>query len=142
MFKSLLAHKILDEMSKTLDVVNHKYIWLIAGGYANKPGTSWHSTNKLREKFKSEYMHIEIDAVENPRDEAHTFNMINEIFDKQQSIQESQILCDITSGIRPMLLGMLWACGDTKNIIYFPGDRDEPADVYRKIQINRKMDKT
>lgn len=121
----LLAYKILDQMRKSQ---KKKSVWLIHSPISNKKGSSYENAYKLRETFNDEKFHIDTKGVRNAFDIKESFNVITDILNS--TADSRSIICDFTSGTKPMSLGMALACRGEVRLVYFPQTEKNDASSY------------
>jgi hypothetical protein len=126
-FQDLLAYKILSHMKKN---TKFKSACLIHSGISKDDGSSYENAYKLHAEFNDEKFLITTLPISDIFDIEESFNAVNKIL-LSDDIPTKDIICDFTSGTKPMSLGMTVACIGEKRLVYFPGE-----DATKYLHIN------
>ncbi|MBU0654636.1 MAG: hypothetical protein KJ914_05810 [Gammaproteobacteria bacterium] len=131
----LLAYKILCQMVKNK---NKKNIWLIHSPISDRKGSSYQNTYNLVNQFQNDNFNISTQGIKDVFDIKESFNVINNILDLTKN--DKEIICDFTSGTKPMSLGMALACIGEKRLVYFPKTDQDDASKYLHINTGELID--
>jgi hypothetical protein len=128
--EDLLSYKILNQMCKSS---KNKSVWLIHSAISSENNSSYKNAYALYERFrKNKDIEIDTKAVVDIYNMEESFNVVNNIL---TSAKAKNILCDFTSGTKPMSLGMALACINDQRLVYFPKTDKNNAEKYLHINI-------
>lgn len=133
--EGLLAYKVLTQLESSSTANAPKYVWLLHSDISSGDGSSYESAYKISKKFKSAQLQISSYVVDNVLDANTVFPIVRKIISSENfGIPPNEIVCDCTSGTKPITLGMALASFGSAKIIYFPRRGvNEPANEYTEI---------
>jgi len=133
----LLSYKILSQMNNNN---KKKKVWLIHSSISKDDNSSYVNAYNLKTQFTSNNFKIETRGIDDIFDIEESFNVVNSILSvENKRPRKDKILCDFTSGTKPMSLGMASACVGGKQLVYFPKSKDNDANNFLHVNLGEFM---
>lgn len=122
-----LPYHILSQMSSQKD--QKKMAWLIHGD------DSFLNAYGLLKKFENENFSIQLCRIKNIYDARETFLITNNILlSENHGINPKNIVCDSTSGPKPVTIGITLAAIRSSKLIYFPKISPDTSKEYIEVK--------
>jgi hypothetical protein len=136
-FEEMRDYKILQNLAEV-----HQNppipVWLISDADSSNADSSYNIALKLKHTFGEKFLWVRVEDVRDINDPNHVFAAINRIFTSAQNesgLQERDLVCDCTGGIKLMSIGMALACVGKRRLVYLTKD-----DKYLEIDLQNLLD--
>lgn len=113
-------------------------VWLISDADSSNADSSYNVALRLKHVFGEKFHWIRIEDIRDINDPNQVFAAINRIFASAQNeigLQERDLVCDCTGGIKLMSIGMALACVGKRRLVYLTKD-----DKYLEIDLQNLLD--